>query len=835
MSKIETSLKNVASERAVLAGLFQYGRESLIEVELLLNEDSFTLDTNKVLYKCILDALKNKETAGYTDILSSAKSLNLDEYIEKNDALKHMSGIMNTPIHIDNILEHAKKLKRLEFARKVQSELRTIYTELNKVTGDESINEILSLAEAPIQNICLSYIKEDDLSPKAIGDDIDAYIEHLQNNQGKSIGITTGMPSFDKAIGGGLRRKCVDLVAARPKALRDGSLVYTKNGPKKIEDIRIGDNILHPFSGETFVTNIWPHKNIDIFRIHFRDGDYVDCCEDHLWHVQKRYGNRKKELKTTSELLSDITYGSQKRYKWDIPLPSPTNFEEKKLPLDPYFVGVLLGDGSVSNNSCVYHTADEEIHLFMSNYANSLGYEVKIDQNNLNNKCVSYRINSIQPLLREIGIFGHNCYDKFIPKDYIYNSIDVRLSILAGLLDTDGDCTVDLRSNNSRTRFCSVSIKLCEGVKEIVQSLGGLCSIVPQITKCNSKEFASFRCEIRLPRGMNPFRLSRKAKNFTGRKIGILKRTVVKIEKVGVDNARCLTLSNDDGLFMTDNYVVTHNTGKSCYGDNVALYIANTHKIPVLMLDTEMSQQDHVNRLLANLSEVEINEIASGNFFADPEKKDRVMHGSKTLKDIPYDYISIAGRPFEETLSIAKRWLIKKVGYDENGVLNDCVIIYDYLKLMTSNSINNNLAEFQVLGFQITALHNFCVENDVPCLSFVQLNRDGITKETTDVVSGSDRLVWLCTSFSIFKDKTDEERITDGINCGNKKLIPVVSRHGPGIEDNGYICLQMDGKYAKIKELGTIRSIKKNESGGQQGFADQANDDPETEADDKDF
>ena len=493
MSKIETSLKNVASERAVLAGLFQYGRESLIEVELLLNEDSFTLDTNKVLYKCILDALKNKETAGYTDILSSAKSLNLDEYIEKNDALKHMSGIMNTPIHIDNILEHAKKLKRLEFARKVQSELRTIYTELNKVTGDESINEILSLAEAPIQNICLSYIKEDDLSPKAIGDDIDAYIEHLQNNQGKSIGITTGMPSFDKAIGGGLRRKCVDLVAARPK------------------------------------------------------------------------------------------------------------------------------------------------------------------------------------------------------------------------------------------------------------------------------------------------------------------------------------------------------TGKSCYGDNVALYIANTHKIPVLMLDTEMSQQDHVNRLLANLSEVEINEIASGNFFADPEKKDRVIHGSKTLKDIPYDYISIAGRPFEETLSIAKRWLIKKVGYDENGVLNDCVIIYDYLKLMTSNSINNNLAEFQVLGFQITALHNFCVENDVPCLSFVQLNRDGITKETTDVVSGSDRLVWLCTSFSIFKDKTDEERITDGINCGNKKLIPVVSRHGPGIEDNGYICLQMDGKYARIKELGTIRSIKKNESGGQQGFADQANDDPETEADDKDF
>jgi len=123
----------------------------------------------------------------------------------------------------------------------------------------------------------------------------------------------------------------------------------------------------------------------------------------------------------------------------------------------------------------------------------------------------------------------------------------------------------------------------------------------------------------------------------------------------------------------------------------------------------------------------------------------------------------------------------------------------------------------------------------VPCLSFVQLNRDGITKETTDVVSGSDRLVWLCTSFSIFKDKTEEERMADGISSGNKKLIPVVSRHGPGIEDEGYICLQMDGKYAKIKELGTIRGIKRQEHGGSQGFADQTDIDSQDEDDEENF
>ena len=103
MSKIETNLSNVASERAVLAGIFQHGKESLIEVELFVNENSFTLDINKVLYKCAVHALQDSNSISYTDILSSAKSLKLDEYVAKNEVLKHMNGICNTPIHIDNV------------------------------------------------------------------------------------------------------------------------------------------------------------------------------------------------------------------------------------------------------------------------------------------------------------------------------------------------------------------------------------------------------------------------------------------------------------------------------------------------------------------------------------------------------------------------------------------------------------------------------------------------------------------------------------------------------------------------------------------------------------
>lgn len=247
--------------------------------------------------------------------------------------------------------------------------------------------------------------------------------------------------------------------------------------------------------------------------------------------------------------------------------------------------------------------------------------------------------------------------------------------------------------------------------------------------------------------------------------------------------------------------------GKSVFADNVAINVAASG-IPVLMLDTEMSKEDHLNRIISNLSGVPINEISTGKFSEDQEKTLAVKLAIDKIKDISYTYVSVAGAPFEQILNTIKRWIMQEVGQDENGRTNDCVVIYDYLKLMSSSSISNNIQEYQALGFQITSLHNLAVKYDFPCLSFVQLNRDGITKESTDAVSGSDRLIWLCTSFSIFKVKSAEEVAEDGPNAGNRKLVPIVSRHGPGMEDGNYINMKMFGDKAKLEELRTRDEFK---------------------------
>lgn len=268
-------------------------------------------------------------------------------------------------------------------------------------------------------------------------------------------------------------------------------------------------------------------------------------------------------------------------------------------------------------------------------------------------------------------------------------------------------------------------------------------------------------------------------------------------------------------------------TGKTVLSDNIGYYIANTVKIPVLNMDTEMLKIDHENRIIAMLSRVPINDIETGQFAKHRSLKDKIFKNSDHLNEIPLYHKSIAGKPLEEQLAIMRRWLAKEVGLNSDGTAKRCVIIYDYLKLMDSAGIEKNLAEHQVLGFMMSTLHNFAVRYKVPILAFMQLNRDGITKETTDVASGSDRIIWLCSNFSIFKMKSDEEIAEDSIKNGNRKLVPVVARHGAGLDSKDYINCHMEGQFAFVKEGKTKFELSNIHQNKNEGFVNDDDNDEE--------
>ena len=250
-------------------------------------------------------------------------------------------------------------------------------------------------------------------------------------------------------------------------------------------------------------------------------------------------------------------------------------------------------------------------------------------------------------------------------------------------------------------------------------------------------------------------------------------------------------------------------TGKTLFAENAGIYIAQEVGIPVLNLDSEMRREDHQFRGMGMTAEVDITNIETGQFADNIQDKTKLYNKAQELKDIPYYHKSIGGMSFEEQLAVMRRWIAREVGIDmKTNKANECVIIYDYLKLMDTSEIKGDMKEFQLLGFMMTALHNFALKYDVPILTFIQLNRDGITKESTDTASGSDRIIWLCSNFTIYKRKSDEEIAKDGIENGNRKLVPVIARHGEGLEDNDYVNVVMQGRYGKLTEGQTALELE---------------------------
>jgi len=242
-------------------------------------------------------------------------------------------------------------------------------------------------------------------------------------------------------------------------------------------------------------------------------------------------------------------------------------------------------------------------------------------------------------------------------------------------------------------------------------------------------------------------------------------------------------------------------SGKTTYAKQVALNVAE-QGIPVLMLDTEMGKEDQINRSIASKTKVGVDLIETGR-FADSNKKDAVYKYVEDNKDLPFYYQAVAGKPFEEILLILKRWISQEVGKDENGELKDCLIIYDYFKLMDESALAD-MQEYQAMGFQISKLTDFCNINQAACLAFVQANRTGIDKEDASIVSQSDRLTWVCGSAVLLKRKLPEEIANDGLQNGNTKMVSLeCTRYGAGLDFGDYINMRFDGDISLFEELGT--------------------------------
>jgi hypothetical protein len=272
----------------------------------------------------------------------------------------------------------------------------------------------------------------------------------------------------------------------------------------------------------------------------------------------------KTRVLTTAKLATlPALYGTNRRPT--IPQTTEVAFDEQPVPIDPYLLGVLIGDGTMRHTSVklsayaayvrerVRETLPTGVTMKMErrDRPDVQDYRLTVD--------VGKHFNPLIRALKSVGLWGKYSHEKFIPSLYKYNSRQVRLALLQGIMDTDG--SVDHRG---QPRLEQTSERLAHDVAEVVQSLGGLATLR---TKENSyvnngvriPARRVYRQAILYPDAADLFTFPPKKAKARLRARPV-RRYIQRVERVGRALAQCISISDERGLYLTDNLIATHNT-----------------------------------------------------------------------------------------------------------------------------------------------------------------------------------------------------------------------------------------------------------------------------------
>ena len=345
--------------------------------------------------------------------------------------------------------------------------------------------------------------------------------------------------------------------------------ILTPDGYIKFRDLKIGSEVISGTGDVSRVLGIFPKPQMSVYEVVFDDGSKVKCSQDHIWHVQTRDDRRRNpdryrnvELK---DMLKNFRVESGKRANYSVGyVPKIDCFNEKELLIDPYILGVLIGDGSLTSNNMQFSVPDNEIVDEVRNRLPS-GYELAHPSKyGWNIKCGKNRINGrhgMKSMLESYGLYNKYSHEKFIPRDYLYSSYENRLSLLRGLMDTDGYV------GRAGAEYSTSSEQLAKDVCELAHSLGGYCSIAKK-TNCGYRNaygvFVKCKDSYRLTIQFNanqpkPFLVKRKAEKFNPKR-EVIRRFITDIRYIGDEETVCIYIDDPSHLYITNDYVITHNS-----------------------------------------------------------------------------------------------------------------------------------------------------------------------------------------------------------------------------------------------------------------------------------
>ena len=361
------------------------------------------------------------------------------------------------------------------------------------------------------------------------------------------------------------------------KLVSNESRILTPFGWKYLKELKVGSLINNPDGSIQKIVQIKPEVTLPKWTVYFADHTSLPVAEDHLWFAWKGGKGRKinntviggvdsGEVVETSELKNWISRG----YNPQIPVCKEQAFNGlSRLKFNRYFLGVFLGDGCSSCGAVLITCAesDKQHYLDEFSYYNLSVGRCRIDL--IGNSKID-----LNARLEKWGLYNKKSWEKFIPEQFLFDSIDNRYALIQGLMDTDGYAA----PHKNACYYYTVSEKLAHGMAHLLRSVGAFVTITknPAGYKKDGKYIGCRDCYhlyIKHPEPSKLFRIKRK-KEIKVKFDKVISKSIVDIKIEGLITGSCITVSGRDGLYVTDDFIVTHNSwlGAEWITSNAELY-----------------------------------------------------------------------------------------------------------------------------------------------------------------------------------------------------------------------------------------------------------------------
>ncbi len=695
-------LYNINVERAVLSAII-FDPEIYEDVAAILKPEDFYLPFHQHLFAS-MEELFEAELPIDEEFLK--KELQKRGKFDEVAMIEVLSAnpITNTKAYVKEIKAYANKRS-----------LVTLATEIKKLTieDDLEVEEVMDRVEQKLYEITQDSVSDDFKDSKQITIDTINEIERLKAlNNSKLIGIDTGFNNLnDKTSGFG--KGDLVIVAARPamgKCLGKGTKVVMYDGTlKKVEDVKVGDLLMGDDSTPRRVLSLARGKE-EMYWIRQNKGIDYRVNKSHILSLKHSRNDGKHKYGDILNISVDEYLKKSEKFKSNYKgYKVAIDFKEQPLKIEPYFLGLWLGDGR--SNDIRIATQDREVVEYLQDYANRLGK--KLHRYKAEDKCPMYGITniedskeSLQQKLQELDLIEN----KHIPHIYIANSKENRLELLAGLIDSDGFYD----DEHHYFEIVQKNRKLAKDIKYLADTLGFRVSIAEKDATIKERGYKSELYRVRIYGNLDeiPTKIEQKrARELKSNRDHI--NTGIRVEFDKVDDYYGFVLDGNH-LFLLEDMTVTHNTALVL---NMALKAIERGE-GVAFFSLEMPAEQLMLRMLSAKTSIPLQALRVGNL-----RDDEWSRLSAAVDDISRRKLFVDDGGYATIHHVRSKLRKLKSQHPEISMA-----IIDYLQLMSGDS-RNGVGRQQEISEISRGLKQLARELEIPIIALSQLNRSLESRE----------------------------------------------------------------------------------------------------------